>query len=152
MSRFCCKTYNFFLLSATTFRNLQQPSLLQDKVDSWVVKRAKSPFNSFCTYVAIQVASCCCPFYRTFNTNCILHGRMEDFVIWGPRAIAYSGNIGAIAPIRTANGTLFEGVSGACSSGKLLRLKFSEMQPSTFWTLKFSKCLDSILNMQRWNI
>ena len=28
-----------------------------------------------------------------------------------------------------------------------LKLKFSEMQSSAFWTLKFSKCLDSILNM-----
>ena len=28
-----------------------------------------------------------------------------------------------------------------------LRLKFSEMQSSAFWTLKFSKCLYSILNM-----
>ena len=72
MRRFCCKTYNFFLLSATTFRNLQKPSSLQDKVDSWVVKRAKSLFNSFCTNVVNQVASCCCPFYRTFNTNYIL--------------------------------------------------------------------------------
>ena len=70
-------------------------------------------------------------------------------MIGGPRAIAYSGNMGAIAPIRTANDAPFKGVSGVCSSGKLLRLKLSEMQPSTFWTLKFSKCLDSILNMQR---
>ena len=123
MSRFCCKMYNFFLLSATTFRNLQQPSLLRDNVDSWVVKCAKSLFNSFCTNVANQVASCCCPLYRTFNTNCILQGRMEDFVIGGPRAIAYSGNMGAIAPIRTANGALFEGVSGACSSGKVFEIE-----------------------------
>ena len=141
MSRFCCKTYNFFLLSATTFLNLQQPSLLQDKVDSRVVKRAKSPFNSFCTYVAIQVASFCCPFYRTFNTNCILHGRMEDFVI--------GGQYRQDSAHQDCKRYTFRGVSGACSSGKLLRLKLSEMQPSTFWTLKFSKCLDSILNMQR---
>ena len=30
---------------------------------------------------------------------------------------------------------------------RFLRLKFSEMQSSAFWTLKFSKCLDSVLNM-----
>ena len=32
--------------------------------------------------------------------------------------------------------------------GKFLRLKFSEMQSSAFWMLKFSKCLDFILNME----
>ena len=37
-----------------------------------------------------------------------VQGRMEDFVIErGPRDIAYSGNMGAIAPISTANGALF---------------------------------------------
>ena len=56
--------------------------------------------------------------------------------------------MGAIALIGTANGALFWGVSGACYSGKFLRLKFSKMQPSAFWTLKFSKCLDSILNIR----
>ena len=80
MRRFCCKMYNFFLLSATTFCNLQQHSLLQDKVDSWVVKCAKSLFNSFCTNVVNQVASCCCPFYRTFNTNCILFSFIYSFI------------------------------------------------------------------------
>ena len=30
MYRFCCKKYNYFLLSATNFRNRQQPELLQD--------------------------------------------------------------------------------------------------------------------------
>ena len=33
--------------------------------------------------------------------------------------------------------------------GKFLRLKFSEMQSSAFWTLKFSKCLDSISNIKK---
>ena len=32
--------------------------------------------------------------------------------------------------------------------GKFLRLKFSKMQPSAVLTLKFSKCLDSILNIR----
>ena len=36
--------------------------------------------------------------------------------------------------------------------GKFLRLNFSEMQSSAFWTLEFSKCLDSILNMLCSNI
>ena len=57
------------------------------------------------------------------NTNCILQGRMEDFVIGGPRDIAYSGNMGAIAPIRTANGALFGGVSSVCSSGKVFEIE-----------------------------
>ena len=55
------------------------------------------------------------------------------------------GNMGAIVPIRSSNDALFAGGSGACSSGKK-RLKFSEVQSSAFWTLKLSKCLDSILN------
>ena len=42
--------------------------------------------------------------------------------------------MGMIAPIRTANGALFWGVSGECSSGKFLRLNFSEL-------LKFSKSM-----------
>ena len=42
-----------------------------------------------------------------------------------------------IAPIRTANGALFQGVSGAWPPRKFLRLRFSEMQSSAFWTLKF---------------
>ena len=32
---------------------------------------------------------------------------MEDFVIGGPRDIVYSGNMGAITPIRIANNALF---------------------------------------------
>ena len=56
--------------------------------------------------------------------------------------------MGAKAPIRFANGALFYEVSGAhAPPGKFLRLKFSELQSSAFWTLEFSKCLDSILNM-----
>ena len=31
------KKYNYSLLSATTFRNLQHPDLLQDRFDSWLV-------------------------------------------------------------------------------------------------------------------
>ena len=32
-------------------------------------------------------------------------------------------------------------------AGKFLRLNFSEKLSSAFWTLKFRKCLDSILKM-----
>ena len=39
-----------------TFRNRQQPDLLQDRFDSWVVKRATSLLSSFCSSVAKQVA------------------------------------------------------------------------------------------------
>ena len=38
---------NFSLLFATTFRNLQQTDLLQDRIDSWMVKLATSLFCSF---------------------------------------------------------------------------------------------------------
>ena len=44
-------------------------------------------------------------------------------MIGGPRAIAYSGNMGAIAPIRTANDAPFKGVSGVCSSGKVFEIE-----------------------------
>ena len=47
---------NFVAKRITSFCSLQQPSLLQDKVDSWVAKCAKSLFNSFCTNVVNQVA------------------------------------------------------------------------------------------------
>lgn len=46
-------------------------------------------------------------------------GKTEDFVIGGTRDLVYSGNVGAIVPKRTVNGALFEGVLGACSSGKI---------------------------------
>ena len=42
-------------------------------------------------------------------------------MIRGPRDIVYSGNMGAIAPIRTANGALYKVVSEACSSGKMFK-------------------------------
>ena len=71
---------DFVAKRVTSFCSLQQPSLLQDKVDSWVVKCAKSLFNSFCTNVVNQVASCYCPFYRTFNTNCILFSFIYSFI------------------------------------------------------------------------
>ena len=54
--------------------------------------------------------------------------------------------MGAIAHIRTANGH-FSREFRAHAPGKVLRLKFSERQSDAFWTLKFSECLDSIMNM-----
>ena len=67
MYRFCWKKYNYSLLSATTFRNLQQPDLFQDRFDSWLVKCAISLFNSFYSNVVNQVARFCWPFYRRLN-------------------------------------------------------------------------------------
>ena len=64
MYRFCWKKYNYSLFSATTFRNLQQPDLLQDRFDSWLVKSALSLFNSFDSNVVNQVRPFCWPFYR----------------------------------------------------------------------------------------
>ena len=63
----CCKKWNHSLLSAKTSRNLQQTGLLQDRFDSWVVKRATLLFDSFCSCVANQVVYLCCPFYRTLS-------------------------------------------------------------------------------------
>ena len=45
--------------------------------------------------------------------------------------------MGAIALIGTPNGALFWGVRAHATPGKFF-------QPSAFWTLNFSKCLDSI--------
>ena len=42
-------------------RTLQKPGSLQDRFDSWEVKRATSPFNSFSSNAAKQVACLCCP-------------------------------------------------------------------------------------------
>ena len=41
----------------------------------------------------------------------------------GPRDTVDSGNVGMIVPIRTANGTLFWGISGECSSGKMFQIE-----------------------------
>ena len=60
MSIFCSKIYS--LLSAKTFRNLHQADLLRKRFDWWVVKRATSPFISFCSSVAKQRARFCCLF------------------------------------------------------------------------------------------
>ena len=45
---------------------LQQIRLLAGLM--WVVKRATSLFNSFCSNVAKQVARFCCPFFRTLTS------------------------------------------------------------------------------------
>ena len=67
MYRFFWEKYNYSLLSATTFRNLQQPDLLQDRFDSFLLKCAISLFNSFYSNVVNQVARFCWPFYRPLN-------------------------------------------------------------------------------------
>ena len=43
--RFCCKAVE--LLVTQYFRNLQQPDLLQDRPNSWVLQRATPLLNSF---------------------------------------------------------------------------------------------------------
>ena len=68
MYRFCCKKQNFSLLSVTMFCNQQQPDLLQERFDLWVVKCATSPFNSLCSNIAKQVANHCCLFYQTLRS------------------------------------------------------------------------------------
>ena len=61
----------------------------------------------------------------------------------GTRDIVYSGNMGA---------HFSREFRAHAPPEKVLRLNFSEMQSSAFWTLEFSKCLDSILNMLCSNI
>ena len=43
------------LLSATTFQDLQQPDLLQDRLRSWVLKRSTSLLNSFSSLRSMAV-------------------------------------------------------------------------------------------------
>ena len=65
MYRFCGNKWNHSLRSATTFCNLKQPDLLQDRFDSGVVKRAKSLFN----FIWQQ----CC---KTFQVVILPRGRL----------------------------------------------------------------------------
>ena len=52
--------------SVSTVHNLQKPDLLQDRLESWVVKCTTSlKFRSFRNNVGKQLARCCCPFYRS---------------------------------------------------------------------------------------
>ena len=51
----------FYPIKSQYSRNLQQPDLLRDRFDSWVVKRATSLFHSLGSNVAKQVARFCCP-------------------------------------------------------------------------------------------
>ena len=87
------------------------------------------------------------------STCTTVHGGRRRIFWWrGPRDIVYRVNMGGILPIRTVNGKFFCEFRAHAPPGKFLRLNFSEMQSSAFWTLKFSKCPDSILNMKCWNI
>ena len=51
--------YFSYFLFAKNFHNLQQSDLLQDRFDSWEVKREKSRFNSNCSDIAKQIARFC---------------------------------------------------------------------------------------------
>ena len=62
----------------------------------------------------------------------------------GPRDIVYSGNM---AHLDCERHTFLGSFGHMILWERFLRLKFSEMLSSAFWTLKFSKCLDSILNV-----
>ena len=63
MYRICCKKYIYSLFSAINFRNLQEPDWLQDRIGSWLIKRATSLLNSVCSNVAKEVARLCRPSY-----------------------------------------------------------------------------------------
>jgi len=71
------------------------PDLLQDRFDLWVVKRATSQSNLFCSNVAKQVGRFCCPFFRSLRLlsrvktlvsrekrqNCLLHERSTQIMM-----------------------------------------------------------------------
>ena len=52
MYRFCCKSSTILFFLQQPFCSLQQPDLLQDRFNSWVVKRPTSLFKSFGSNVA----------------------------------------------------------------------------------------------------
>ena len=56
-----------FIQSEVSICNLQRPDLLRDRVDSWVVKRATTLFNSFNSNVAKEDARFCCQYYRNLT-------------------------------------------------------------------------------------
>ena len=59
---------DFVAKSRTSLYLLQQLSTtFQDRFDSWVVKRATSLLNSFCSKVSKQVSRFSCSFCRTFR-------------------------------------------------------------------------------------
>ena len=60
-----------FIQSEVRICNFQEHDLLQDKFDSWVVKRATTLFNSFNSNVAKQVARFCCQYYRNLTLPCV---------------------------------------------------------------------------------
>ena len=59
---------DFVTKSRTNLYFLQQLSTtFQDRFDAWVVKRATSLLNSFCSNIVKQVSCFFCSFYRTFR-------------------------------------------------------------------------------------
>ena len=56
------------LLTPYYFGNLQQPSLLQDRLDKGVVKRATPLLNSICSNFVKQVAHFFLTLYRTLTS------------------------------------------------------------------------------------
>ena len=60
VTEFLAKSRFYSLFSATNFRNLQQSDWLQDRFDSWLIKRETSLLNSVCSNAAKQVARFCC--------------------------------------------------------------------------------------------
>ena len=98
MYRFCCKKW-------TTLYFLQQllaacNNLICCKTGwMWVVKRAASLFNSFCSNIAKQVARFCCPFYRTLKHRAHIH---QPTALPVPHACAQP-----YRPGRSSHGQLF---------------------------------------------
>ena len=70
MYKFSFKKYNYFLLSATNFRNRQQPELLQDSR----LKAAGGKTRNIAIQLVLQ--QCCKTSYKIFC--CLLHRTLKD--------------------------------------------------------------------------
>ena len=78
--------------------------------------------------------------------SCDLQGTNGGFCDRG--GLVYGGNIYGrdSAHQDSERGTFLGGFGRMLLRENFMRLKFSEMQSSALWTLRFSKCLDSIIN------
>ena len=62
INRVWCERYNYSLLSVTTFRNIQQPDLLQDRFDSWAQKTQNIAIWLVLQQCGKRSCTLCCPF------------------------------------------------------------------------------------------
>ena len=99
-----------------------------------------------CCFANPNLLHFCCS--RCHRRRHLHQGQTEDFVIAWASRYTRQWQYGCDSAHQDCERCTFLGSFGRMLlREKFLRLKFSEMQSSAFWTLKFSKCLDSILNM-----